>query len=179
MEMHREAARTAVARAQTKQAEQYNKGCRIVNFPVGSLVLLNLHSLEWKEAKGEGAKLVQRWIRPFEIMEKVNPKVYRLHLDDRYPGSPVVNTEHLKKYAPSPEEFGEHSTLSDMCMVKPDTEEYTVEGIVGRRINKHSRQYKFLITWKGYDPHHDLWAGEKDLRNAPEILRKYRRQAAI
>lgn len=179
LEMHRSAARTAIARAQAKQANSYNKGRRLVDFPVGSLVLLNPHSLEWKEAKGEGAKLVQRWIGPFEVMEKINPKVYRLRLDHRYPGSPVVNVEHLECYAPSPEEFGERVILPDTRLEKPENEEYEVEDLIGHRVNKRSKKYEFLVRWKGYDPHHDTWVSEQDLHNAPEILRRYRKRAAI
>lgn len=179
MNMHREAARLAIAKAQTKQADSYNKGRRLLDFPVGSLVLLNPHSLEWKEAHGEGAKLVQRWIGPFEVTEKINPKVYRLRLDDRYPGSPVVNVEHLKRYAPSPEEFGERKILGDTRTTKPETEEYEVEDIVGHRIQKRTGKYQFLVRWKGYNPHHDSWVSERDLRNAPEILRKYRRRVSL
>lgn len=179
MDMHRQAVRTAIAKAQTKQADSYNRGRRVVDFPIGSLVLLNPHSLEWKESKEEGAKLVQRWIGPFEVTEKVNPKVYRLRLDDRYPGSPVVNVEHLKKYAPSPEEFGIRTELLDTCTSKPESEEYEVDSIVGHRINKKSRKFEFLIRWRGYNPHHDSWASERDMHNAPEILRKYRKKAAI
>lgn len=179
LDMHRAAARAAIARAQTKQADSYNQGRRLIDFPVGSLVLLNPHSLEWKEAKGEGAKLVQRWIGPFEVAEKVNPKVYRLRLDDRYPGSPVVNVEHLKRYAPLPEEFGERSILPDTLTTKPATEEYKVEEIVGHRVQKRTGKYQFLIRWKGYNPHHDSWASERDLKNASETLRKYRRRVSI
>lgn len=140
---------------------------------------MNPHSLEWKEAKGEGAKLVQRWIGPFEVMERVNPKVYCLRLDDRYPGSPVVNVEHLKKYAPLPEEFGERTILPDTRTAKPETKEYKVEDLIGHRIHKRSGKYQFLVRWKGYNPHHDSWVTERDLRNAPEVLRRYRRKAMI
>lgn len=112
-------------------------------------------------------------------MEKVNPKVYRLRLDDRYPGSPVVNVEHLKKYSPSPEEFGTRTELPDIRTTRPESEEYKVDSIVGHRINKKSKKFEFLIRWRGYDPHHDSWASEKDLRNTPEILRKYRKRVAI
>lgn len=112
---------------------------------MGSLVLLNLHSLEWKEAKEEGAKLVQQWIRPFEVTEKVNLKVYHLRLDNCYPGSPVVNAEHLKRFAPSPEEFGERAILPDTRTVKPASEEYEVDKIIGHRVHRSSRKYQFLI----------------------------------
>lgn len=59
MRMHRESARRAIARAQVKQAEAYNRGRRLIEFEPGDLVLVNPHSLEWAESKGEGAKLVQ------------------------------------------------------------------------------------------------------------------------
>lgn len=84
LRMHRESARDAIAKAQAKQAQSYNKGRRLAEFEVGSLVLVNPHSLEWVESKGEGAKLVQRWIGPFEVMEQINPKVYRLRMSDQY-----------------------------------------------------------------------------------------------
>lgn len=80
--------------------------------------------------------MVQRWIGPFKVIWKVNPKVYELWLDDRYPGSPLVNVEHLKKYALSPEEFGERSILADTRTSRPETEEYEVEDIVGQVYGK-------------------------------------------
>jgi hypothetical protein len=79
LKMHREAARDAIAKAQAEQSKHYNKGRRDVpEFKVGSRVLINPHSLEWVESKGEGAKLVQRWIGPFEVVQKLNPRTYRL-----------------------------------------------------------------------------------------------------
>lgn len=69
--MHRESARRAIARAQTKQAESYNKGRKALEFEVGDYVLVNPHSLEWVESSGEGKKLVQRWIGPFHPLVKV------------------------------------------------------------------------------------------------------------
>jgi hypothetical protein len=47
LQMHRESARLAIARAQDKQASTYNKGRKMKSF-------------EWIESKGDHAKLVQR-----------------------------------------------------------------------------------------------------------------------
>ncbi|KAI5892236.1 uncharacterized protein SCHCODRAFT_02480933, partial [Schizophyllum commune H4-8] len=30
--------------------------------------------------------------------QRINPNVYRLRMDDRYPGLPIFNFEHLKPY---------------------------------------------------------------------------------
>jgi hypothetical protein len=77
LQVHRENARLAIARTQEEQAKHFNRGRReIPKFRVGSKVLINPHSLEWLESKGEGAKLVQRWIGPFEVLQRINPKMY-------------------------------------------------------------------------------------------------------
>jgi hypothetical protein len=58
--MHRESARLAIAKLQQKQFAAYNKGRKEVpEIKTGTMVLVNPHSLEWSESKGEGAKLVQ------------------------------------------------------------------------------------------------------------------------
>jgi hypothetical protein len=174
LEMHRESARNAIARAQEEQAKYYNRGRREVpEFKIGSQVLINPHSLEWVESKGEGAKLVQRWIRPFEVLQKINERTYRLRLDDRYPGFPVFNLDHLKPYKESPAELGSHTTMADTREHKPVTEEYEVERIVGDRYDKRRKTRMWLVRWKGYGPQFDTWQTHKDLRNAPEMLKEY------
>jgi hypothetical protein len=56
---HRQSARRSIAKAQDKQVSSYNQGCREIDFQAGDLVMINPHSLEWIESKGEHAKLVQ------------------------------------------------------------------------------------------------------------------------
>jgi hypothetical protein len=177
LKVHRENARLAIARAQEEQAKYFNRGRReIPEFKVGSKVLINPHSLEWLESKGEGAKLVQRWIGPFEVLQKINPKTYRLRLDDRYPGFPVFNYDHLKPYtSPDEEEADTRLRLSDTRLKAPASEEYEVEKIVGKRYDKSQRQNMWLVRWRNYGPQHDSWQTKKDLRNAPEMLRAFER----
>ena len=65
--MHRDSARHAIAKAQDQQVKSYNKGWKPVpDLKQGDRVLVNPHALEWTESKGEGKKLTQRWIGPFE-----------------------------------------------------------------------------------------------------------------
>ncbi|PBK59697.1 hypothetical protein ARMSODRAFT_854520, partial [Armillaria solidipes] len=92
---HRDNACLSIARAHEYQVKYYNKGRKpFPELAPRSLVLVNPHSLDWREARGKGAKLIQRWIGPFEILERVNPKVYRLRMSEKYPGNPVFNIEH-------------------------------------------------------------------------------------
>jgi hypothetical protein len=132
--------------------------------------------LEWLESKGEGAKLVQRWIGPFEVLQKINPKAYRLRLDDRYPGFPIFNFDHLKPYKESPDRFGLRATLPSTRDHKTESEEYEVEKIVGKKYDKSKKQHMWLVRWKNYGPQFDTWQTKKDLRNAPEMLRAFERK---
>lgn len=175
LSMHRESARRAIARSQTKQAHSFNKGRKPLNFEPGDLVLVNPHSLEWIEGKGEGKKLVQRWIGPFEVQQRINANTYRLRLNPSYPGSPVFNIEHLKRYKSSPEEFGPRATLDD-TRAAPAEEAYEVESIVRHQYDKSKRAMKYLVRWVGYSPLYDEWKTAKELSGAPEILHKYRRE---
>jgi len=172
--MHRDSARRAIATAQDKQATQYNKNRHEVpEFPKGTKVLVNLHSLEWVDAKGVGAKLKQRWIGPFEVVQKINPNVYRLRMSDCYPGLPVFNIEHLKRYTPSDEKWGNRTVMQESRRQKPASEEYSVESIIGHRRGK--RGMEWLVRWEGYGPQFDTWEPTSFLRNAPIVLNEYKR----
>ncbi|PBK83044.1 hypothetical protein ARMGADRAFT_878958, partial [Armillaria gallica] len=64
----------------------YNQGQKpFLELEEGSLVLVNPPTLAWKESKGKGAKLTQRWIGPFKVLERVNSKAYWLRLSNKYP----------------------------------------------------------------------------------------------
>jgi hypothetical protein len=86
LEFHRAAARDALVLAQERQATAYNKGRRpIETFQKGDLALINPHTLKLVDVKGTGRKLIQRTIGPFEVLEQINPQVYRLKLPPNYP----------------------------------------------------------------------------------------------
>ncbi|TFY75173.1 hypothetical protein EWM64_g8836 [Hericium alpestre] len=176
MRFHRDSARQAIAESQVKQSDAYNKGRRLLQFKVGDLVLVNPHLLEWLESKGEGSKLVQRAIGPFAIQERVNPKVYRLDMSDKYSGSPVFNNEHLRPYHASDESFGPRDTLPDTRPHLEALPEYQVERIVGHKYDRRKCQMTYLVQWEGYSPLYDEWLMAKDLRNALQRLRSYRQE---
>jgi hypothetical protein len=68
------------------------------------------------DSKGSGAKLSQRWIGPFEGMQHINPKVYCLRMSEKYPGLPIFNIDHFKRYEESPAEFPDPSCLRLACV---------------------------------------------------------------
>ena len=141
----------------------------------GDLVLVNPHSLELVEQKGQGAKLVQRAIGPFEVMEKINPLVYRLRLPANYPMHPVFNVQHLRKYRESPARFGDRDELPETRDVVPEQEEYEVEDILGHRYTskRSGSRLQYLVRWKGYGPTDDTYIAADALRNSPLLRRRY------
>jgi signal peptidase I len=176
LESHRRAARDAVVLAQERQARAYNKSRRPVeSIKEGDYVLVNPHSLELVDVQGTGRKLVQRTIGPFEVMERINPDVYRLRLPDNYSMHPVFNLEHLHKYHMSKEELGERTKLPDTREYLKTSEEYAVEAILGHVVppRKNGNLGMFWVRWEGYGPADDTWVSERDLRNAPALKREY------
>ena len=137
-------------------------------------MLVNLHALEWIESKGEGRKLTQRWIGPFEVLQRINPNVYHLRMSSLYPRLPIFNYQHLKKYEESPANFGVRTVLPEMHTTAPAKEEYEVDRIVAERRTRKGIQY--LVRWEGYSPLYDTWEPKRALTNAPEVVAKWQRQ---
>ena len=141
---------------------------------VGDHALVNPHTLELVDVSGTGKKLIQRMIGPFEVVEKINPMVYRLRLPDMYSMHPVFNLEHLQKYTPSPTKFGEHTELPPTRELRA-SEEYEVEAILGHCLvgKKKANRRMFLVRWKNYGPADDSWVTEYNLRNSAQLKREY------
>lgn len=160
---------------QDQQVRSYNKGRKPVPLlKKGDRVLVNPHALEWVESKGEGRKLTQRWIGPFEVIQRINPNVYRLQMNSLYPGLPIFNYQHLKKYEESPTEFGAQTILLETHTASDAKEEYEVEQIIAERWTRKGLEY--LVRWVGYSPLYDTWEPKKALTNAPEIVAKWQRR---
>ena len=55
--------------------------------------------------------------------------------------------------------------------LEDSTEEYEVEKIIARRVNRGSEE--FLIRWKGYGSYDDTWEPRTNLKNAKEKLNEF------
>jgi transposase InsO family protein len=171
LESYRQAARDAIIRASDRQAFYYDKRRKAVLFKEGDEVLINPHTLELVDVAGAGRKLMHRRIGPFTISEVISPTAYRLNLPDTLPMHNVVNIQHLSRYCRATENG--RPVLANPRDGLIASEEYEVEDILEARFNKKKRRKEFLVRWLGYGPEHDSWQTTTDLRNAPEVLKKF------
>ena len=176
-QFYRSLAKEAIKLAQAYQEKYYNVGRREVEFEVGDLVLINLHSLQLLRAfKGQGRKLLPRFDGPFEILEKVSKVAYRLRLPASYQGHPVFNINHLELYNKADVSTVDRPKLPSLRKTFEELEEFEVEAILDSKYVKGpngKRIRKYKVRWKGYDPKFDTWETRRNLKNAPEILRKF------
>ena len=167
---HRQSAELALRRGSDSQAYQYDKGRHSVVLQVGDEVLINPFSLQLVDIQGEGRKLMQRRLGPFEVTEVISPLAYRIRLPDSYPMHNVVNINHLKLYRRSADR--ERPTLANPRDLLRSSEEWEVDKILGEAIFNGVTFYR--IRWKDFDVENDTWQTERDLRNAPEILQAWK-----
>lgn len=174
----RQAAQDALVLAQQSQARAHDKGRKeLQDWEPGTLVLVNPHSLQLVESKGKGRKLVQKAIGPFEIQERVGNNAFKLRLPDSYPMHPVLNVEHLRLYRASPQQLGPRDTLPD---TRPaSSPERAVDSIVAHRWNQKKRKTEYRVRWEDAEADEDSWRSELDLKNAPELLRDYRKKTGL
>jgi hypothetical protein len=78
----------------------------------------------------------------------MNPRTYCLQLNDKYPGFPVCNLDHLTPNKETLDELGKRITTTDTREHRIKTEEYEVEKIVGKRYDKRRRQDFWLMHGK-------------------------------
>ncbi|RMZ78500.1 hypothetical protein DV736_g6691, partial [Chaetothyriales sp. CBS 134916] len=137
----------AWASAQAKVKAQYDKHHRDVVYAPGEWVLLSSKNIKLKKAM---KKLSDRYIGPFQVLQRIGQNAYRLKLPSRYGKlNPTFHVSLLKKWYPR-----EGEPPPEPIDIDGD-EVFIIEDvldIVGR-----GNKRKLLIKWKGYSSDHNSW----------------------
>jgi hypothetical protein len=173
LETHRKMTCDSIVAAQEKQVHAYDAGQRHIEFSKGSQVLVNPHLLEWLKSKGAGAKLCQRWIELYTVAERVSLNTYQIRLPKSFPGSGVINVEHLQQYRALPAEFRDQAKLPDTRQFLQEGETYKVDSIPAHRYNCRHRNLVYLTSFKGYSSLANKWLTAHNLSDVPDILWAY------
>ncbi|XP_052208015.1 uncharacterized protein LOC127811866 [Diospyros lotus] len=97
--------------AQDRQKSYVDQKQRDLKFSMGDHVWLRVMPMKGVRRFGMSGKLSHRYIRPFEILERVSSLAYRLALPPQLVG--VYNVFHvslLRKYMPNPQHIIDYQT---------------------------------------------------------------------
>ena len=169
-------AQDALRVSQAYQERSYNKGRLLDEFKEGENVMIDLQNMNlFRDFKGRGQKLLQRYEGPFEIMEKISPVAYRLRLPSSYRIHPVINIANLVRYHDSPPSFPPRAHRPSRRLGFDELEEKEIERILAAKYVKKNgrRQRLYRVRWVGFDESHDEWKTRAGLKNAPLILREW------
>ena len=129
----------------------------------------------WLEAKNlklpyRSKKMSPKRLGPFNIVEEIGPRAYRLDLPK---GWKIHNVFHVSLLSP----FKTTDTHGPSYPQPPPDdiegeEEYEIEGIINHKSLRNGRT-RYLIKWAGYNE--TEWMEEEDLEHAQEILNEYKR----
>ncbi|KZV28037.1 hypothetical protein F511_29825 [Dorcoceras hygrometricum] len=144
-----------------------------LEFEVGDHVFLKVVPMKGVMRFGRKGKMSPRYIRPFEILERVGTLVYRVALPPHL--STVHNIFHvstLRKYMSNPSHVLSHEPLK----LAPDlTYEERPVGILQRqeRILRNRVNSMIKVKWANHTEQEATWETEADLRNLyPELFGK-------
>jgi hypothetical protein len=118
------------------------------------------------------AKLDNKRYGPFEILEAVRERSFRLKLPETWAIHNIFHFTLLNQHS-TPEFDSQKHPLPPPPDIINDKEEYEVEEIRGHR--KRGRGTQYLVHWKGYNDVEDSWLPRSALENSEDMLYKYRK----
>ncbi len=168
-------AQDALQQAQSQQAKYYNHGRKNDSFSEGDLVLVSTNHINPPFLKSKGSKKLRpKYVGPWPIVRKVGKTTYELDLPAHIKIHPVINSQYLKRFVPSPQEFQGRASIPPppVPIVQNEVTEYEVEKIKDHRTdNKGNTAY--LVAWKGYEEHDDTWEPAANLENFQDLVTDY------
>ena len=131
---------------------------------VGDHVFLRVSPMKGVMRFSKRGKLSPRYIRPFEILERVGPVVYRLALSPELSMiHSVFHVSMLLKYMPDPS----HVLSSPTILLDENlTYEEELVAIVDRQVKKlHSKEIPLVkVIWRNHSTEEAAWEMEDSMR---------------
>ena len=158
-------AKECLLAAQQRQKANADKKRRDVQLEEGQSVLLSTKNIRYR---GPGTrKMMPKWIGPYTIAKRIGAVAYKLRLPDNLRIHDVFHVSLLKPYRsdgtvkPPPAE-----------LLPPEADEFEVEMLLGHRDKKVKKKNfrEYLVQWTGYEPEHNTWEPESELRRKCQTL---------
>jgi hypothetical protein len=163
--------------AQQRQKAYADRHRREVSFTVGQKVLLSTKNLAMKMVGS--AKLLPKFIGPFEITGQVNEVAYRLALPECMRMHNVFHVSLLREW----HDNGKYQPPPPPVILDGDLE-YEVERVlhhrekvIGTKRTRHGKKKimgrEYLIKWLGYPAEYNTWEPEENCLNCPDMVQDY------
>ena len=146
-----------------KETEEWKKG---------DWVLLITKDLVFK--KRPSKKLTERYVGPYRIEEVILSNAVKLRLPSSMKIHPVVNISRIVKYK---EQIKGQKKEEGKPVKVEGIEEWEVEKILNKK--KIREVEKYLIRWKGFMAEGDTWKKKENLKNAEELIEKFKRGEVV
>jgi RNase H-like domain found in reverse transcriptase/Reverse transcriptase (RNA-dependent DNA polymerase)/Integrase zinc binding domain/Chromo (CHRromatin Organisation MOdifier) domain len=163
--------RSAMAKAQERQASYADQFRHERVLKVGDRVLLSTANLimkspKNKEVKLSAKKLLPKFIGPFNVVKCHGTVAYRLDLPKTLRIHPVFHISLLHKYADNTR----YGAPPPLVMLDDGTLEYEVECILDVALSANGKPKKYLVRWEGYGPEHNTWEPVNHLQHCKELI---------
>ncbi|XP_013739929.1 uncharacterized protein LOC106442838 [Brassica napus] len=93
---------TNMKKAQDRQKKYTDQSRREMVFSIGDWVYLKVSAQKGKDRFGKVGKLAVRFIRPYQIIERIGEVAYRLNLPEEMRIHPVFHVSMLRKHVHDP-----------------------------------------------------------------------------
>ena len=153
------------ARTQSAAKKYYDRKHKARKYEVGQKVLLSARNIRTRRTS---AKLGDKFLGPFSIVESVGTNAYRLNLPVKYERlHPVFHVSLLEPYQPR------EGVAPPPPIDLEGEEHFEVARILGKIIRKGGKVY-YHVRWKGYPPSDDSWEPAEHLK-APRLIAEFER----
>lgn len=157
-------ARRCALEAQQRQEQTANRHRRDVQFHIGDWVHLSTKFLSLSTGV---RKLSDRFVGPFQVIQRMGSVAYRLALPATSQLHPVFHVPLLRplygnvQTQPLPDILDHHL-------------EYEVQEILQHRLRR--RQHQFWVYWRGFPLHDATWEPLSHLAHAHDVIADYARR---
>lgn len=137
-----------------------------MTFSIGKQVLLNAKNIKLAQPT---KKLSQRYLGPFEVLERIGKQAYKLQLPPAFRIHPIFHVSLLKPYKGN----SNRDEQVPQTELASTSDEYEVDAILDYKIRYNKPNY--LVKWKGWSNDYNQWLRESDLGGAHELLREFKK----
>ena len=119
-------------------------------------------------------KFADRYVGPFNVLERIGQVAYRLDLA-RSKLASLHNVFHVSLLRPYRDNGS--SRRAPPLQVDDEGVEWEVGAIIGHR--HHRQELQFLVTFTGFDASENRWMATGELGNCRDLLAAYRQQHGV